>query len=127
MRGINLQAARVHEVATQLLRSKTITQEPPWYNVLGRFPPGEFMTRNLPIQHKVQSKRSPNTRKPSKMFRPQEIVYEEDNLRRQFYSDHPWELARPRIVLETDGKDWQKYDWSHIEQVEKPLDGERCL
>ncbi|POS84824.1 hypothetical protein EPUL_004302 [Erysiphe pulchra] len=127
MRGINLQAARVHQVATQLLKSNTITQAPPWYEVIGRFPPGEFMTRNLPIQLQEQTKTHSRKRKPSKIFRPQKIEYEEDKLRHRFYSDHPWELARPRIVLETYGKDWQNYDWSRIEQTDKPLDGESVV
>jgi small subunit ribosomal protein S23 len=59
------------------------------------------------------------------MFRPQPIEYEEDHLRKVFYKDHPWELARPRIVLENDGRDGQKCDWSKIQQVGRPLNGER--
>jgi small subunit ribosomal protein S23 len=59
------------------------------------------------------------------MFKPQPIEYEEDQLRREFYSDHPWELARPRIVLENDGRDGQKCDWSRIQQLGRPLNGER--
>ena len=46
-------------------------------------------------------------------------------LRREFFKDHPWELARPRILLEDDGKDSQKTDWSRIQQKEKALSGER--
>jgi small subunit ribosomal protein S23 len=34
-------------------------------------------------------------------------------------------LARPRIVLENDGKDAQKCDWSRIQQPGRPLTGER--
>lgn len=124
MRGINLQASRVYQVTTRFLESKSITQEPPWYNIIGQFPPGEFLTRTQPIQHCI-AKIHPRKRKPSKMFRPQKIEYEEDRFRREFYSDHPWELARPRIVLETDGKDSYKYDWSNMEQANKQLDGER--
>jgi small subunit ribosomal protein S23 len=76
------------------------------------------------VQHQDSIRKS-RTRKPSKMFRPQPIEYEEDRLRKEFYSDHPWELARPRVVLENDGKDGQRYDWSSIQQRGKPLDGER--
>ena len=67
------------------------------------------------------------TKKPSKMFRPQKIVNKEDILRRQFFGDHPWELARPRVVLEDDGKDGQRWDWSRISQPGRILDGERCV
>lgn len=59
------------------------------------------------------------------MFKPQYMTFEEDQLRKNFYGDHPWELARPRIVLENDGKDAQNYDWSGIQQPGRPLDGER--
>jgi len=61
------------------------------------------------------------------MFKPQPITYEEDRLRKEFYGDHPWELARPRIVLEQDGKDGQRCDWSRIEQRGKPLNGESVI
>lgn len=61
------------------------------------------------------------------MFKPQAIVYEEDRLRLQFYGDHPWELARPRVVLENDGKDGQKCDWSRIQQPGRQLNGERWV
>jgi small subunit ribosomal protein S23 len=76
------------------------------------------------MQHR-EVKINSRIRKPSKMFKPQPIEYEEDQLRREFYSDHPWELARPRIVLENDGRDGQKCDWSRIQQLGRPLNGER--
>jgi small subunit ribosomal protein S23 len=59
------------------------------------------------------------------MFKPLPLEYEEDRLRKDFYSDHPWELARPRIILENDGKDGQICDWSKIQQRGRPLNGER--
>ena len=59
------------------------------------------------------------------MFQPMPIVYPEDKLRSEFFGDHPWELARPRVILENDGKDGEKWDWSRIVQPRKKLDGER--
>jgi small subunit ribosomal protein S23 len=59
------------------------------------------------------------------VFQPVGVRYEEDQLRKEFFRDHPWELARPRIVLETTGKDFEKYDWSKIQQIGKKLGGER--
>jgi small subunit ribosomal protein S23 len=50
-------------------------------------------------------------KKSSKLFTPINISYEEDRLRWEYFNDHPWELARPRTVLEEDGKDSQKWDW----------------
>ena len=46
-------------------------------------------------------------------------------MRKEFYGDHPWELARPRIVLENDGRDGQRCNWSQIQQRGRPLNGER--
>jgi small subunit ribosomal protein S23 len=46
-------------------------------------------------------------------------------LRADFFGDHPWELARPKIILENSGNDAKGWDWSKIVQPGKPLDGER--
>ena len=64
-------------------------------------------------------------KKPSKLFQPRTIVYPEDRLRREFFGDHPWELARPRVVLENDGKDARPLAWDKIRQPGRPVDGER--
>jgi small subunit ribosomal protein S23 len=126
MRGLNLKPARVYQTASRLLESQSITQPPPWYTTIGSIPPGEIMTRTQPVQHRAVNPKS-RIRKPSKMFKPQPIEYQEDQLRREFFADHPWELARPRIVLEDDGRDGQKCDWSRIQQPGRPLNGERYI
>lgn len=114
----NFAAQRVHQAATRLLENKKLTTPPPWYDVIAQMPPGQRLVR--------PAVRASNSRKrKSRMFQPARISYAEDSLREEFFGDHPWELARPRIVLEDDGKDHQKYDWSSIEQEGKPLDGER--
>jgi hypothetical protein len=124
MRGLNLKPSRVYQTASLLLETQSISQPPPWFNTIRAVPPGEIMTRTQPVQHRAVNPKM-RIRKPSKMFKPQLIEYDEDRLRRTFYSDHPWELARPRIVLENDGKDGQRCDWSHIQQPGRPLNGER--
>jgi small subunit ribosomal protein S23 len=48
-------------------------------------------------------------------------------MRKEFFSDHPWELARPRVVLEDSGNDHSRYDWSALEQDGKRVDGERYV
>jgi small subunit ribosomal protein S23 len=117
---------RVHQTATQLLATERIASTPPWYNVIGQIPPSETLVRTQPLQHQETPKtRRPKTKKPSKLFHPMKVVYEEDNLRKQFFSDHPWELARPRTVLENDGKDAERCDWSSMAQLSTPLSGER--
>lgn len=122
-RGLNLKPSRVYQTATLLMESQGIAQPPCWYKTIESIPPAAILTRTQPAQHREL--RKSKVRKPSKMFHPQPIEYEEDKLRREFFSDHPWELARPRIVLEDDGKDGQKCDWSRILQRGRPLTGER--
>ncbi|KAI1780396.1 mitochondrial ribosomal protein [Hypoxylon cercidicola] len=100
-------------------------QQPVWYKVVESIPPAEILTRPLPPQHK---KPNPKTRRPSRLFQPQQLVYEEDDLRRTFYKEHPWELARPRMIIEMDGKDAQRYDWSKgLVQPGMPLCGESVV
>ena len=115
---------RVHQTATQLLNTERISRTPPWYDVVGSITPAQSLVRTQPLPHKL-GKGRPKTRKASKLFKPHMIRYEEDVLRKEFFKDHPWELARPRLVIENDGKDSQKTDWSRIEQSEKALSGER--
>ncbi|TVY49994.1 37S ribosomal protein S25, mitochondrial [Lachnellula occidentalis] len=126
MRGRNLKPSRVYQTALRLLESQSIEQPPVWFNTIGSIPPGEILTRTQPAQHR-ETKFNSRIRKPSKMFKPQPIEYEEDQLRREFYNDHPWELARPRIVLENDGRDGQRCDWSRIQQLGRPLSGESVV
>ena len=115
---------QVHQTATQLMQTGRINQLPPWYNAVGSIPPAEPLVRTQPLQHQTQS-RQPRTKKASKLFMPQKITYEEDRLRREFFRDHPWELARPRLIIEDDGKDSHKIDYAHVRQPEQALSGER--
>lgn len=115
---------RVHQTTTQLLNTERISTPPAWYNVVGSITPSQPLVRTQPLPHQ-RRKAPPKTKKASKLFQPQRISYEEDNLRREFFEDHPWELARPRLIIENDGRDSQKTDWSHVQQKEKKLSGER--
>ena len=116
--------SRVHQTATQLLNTGRLTSPPPWYNVIGTVTPAQTLVRTQPLPHR-QHKAPPKKKKASKLFQPQQITYEEDMLRKEFFKDHPWELARPRMIIEDDGKDPYRTDWSQIEQPEKALSGER--
>lgn len=115
---------RVHQAASQLLATGRLDRTPSWYSVVGSIPPAQTLVRTQPLRHQERIRRS-KTKKASKLFQPQSIVYEEDALRREFYKDHPWELARPRVVLENDGRDAERDDWSHMSQSNRPVSGER--
>lgn len=111
---------RVRQTAKALFDSKRDPNLPQWYSIVGDIPPGETLAR--PVLRTPQIK---GTRKPSKLFKPLPIRYAEDKLRSEFFGEHPWELARPRLVVEDSGNDAKRYDWSKIVQPGKQLDGER--
>lgn len=70
----------------------------------------DLSSHNVP----VRSSRS-NKHLRFKTERPRKIVYPEDRLRRRFYEDHPWELRRPRCLIESTGDGTQR-DWSSLLQ-----------
>ena len=116
----------VHRLATQMMEAGRIDRKsaPPWYDTVGRIPPSQALVRTQPLPHRKAEKRS-KPRRPSKLFKPQPITYEEDTLRKEFFGDHPWELARPRMVIENDGKDSYNQDWSRIRSPNQPFNGEK--
>lgn len=157
MGRINLTPLRVRRRALANLESRRTTIRPIWLELTGDIPPAQVLTRQQPQQHPViqvrsetilpkegsrpgalpriqQIVRSKNPksynskRKPSKLFSPVQIRYEEDELRKHFFSDHPWELARPRVVLETNGNQHREADWSTgLIQPGIPLSGESVI
>jgi small subunit ribosomal protein S23 len=142
----NFTALRVRQTALSQFASGKTSKLPQWVDVVSEIPPAETIVRTRPPQHQlvrqrvksvegsskpqvvfeVQEKRI-KPKKASRLFQPVEIKYEEDQLRREFFRDHPWELARPRVLVESTGKDFENYDWSRIQQPGKRLDGERCV
>ncbi|KAK4644600.1 mitochondrial ribosomal small subunit component [Podospora bellae-mahoneyi] len=129
-----LLASRVHQTATESLAStvypKTYNPSPPWVAALANIPPSEIWTRPYPAQHALLPVRLPKSRKtpPKNLYRPTKIEHPEDRLRKQFYSDHPWELARPKLLMEIDGKDARYRDWSKgLRQPGMKLSGESVV
>ncbi|OAQ88896.1 ribosomal protein S25, mitochondrial [Purpureocillium lilacinum] len=113
--------AVAQELNHQVLPGHSVAQ-PPWFQVMNSVPPAETLVRNVTPRHRMPN---PKSTRPKKLYRPQGIAYLEDALRTGFYKDHPWELARPRVVLELDGKDHQHCDWSKgLRQPGVPLSGE---
>ncbi|KAI8692606.1 hypothetical protein LRP88_07533 [Fusarium phalaenopsidis] len=126
MGGRQIRPARVFQTVTEELNHNLLGQKsiatPPWYNIMQTVPPSETLVRTIPPRHRAPN---PRATKPKNIFRPQRIRYLEDALRTTFYKDHPWELARPRIIMELDGKDYQHCDWSKgLKQPGIPLTGE---
>ncbi|OHF00721.1 37S ribosomal protein Rsm25 [Colletotrichum orchidophilum] len=123
--GRQIRPARIYQTVSQELTTRILPkhqfQEPPWFQVMRDIPPSEILTRPVTVTGTSNRK----LRKPRNIFKPQPIVHEEDSLRTTFFKDHPWELARPRMILESDGKDYQRCDWSRgLRQPGLPLTGE---
>lgn len=120
-------AARVYQTAQDHLATSIVPRRleraAPWVRAVQHIPPAEVLTRPYPIQHTAPRDRA---RRPRRLFRPTRIVHPEDRLRQEFYRDHPWELARPKLVLELDGQDARHRDWSKgLRQPGMALSGER--
>lgn len=127
MGGRQIRPARVFQTVTEELNHNILGKKsvptPPWYNIMQKVPPAETLVRNVTPLIKPSRE---STTKIKNIFRPLPIRYLEDELRGIFYRDHPWELARPRVILELDGKDYQHCDWSKgLKQPNTPLTGER--
>ncbi|KAH7153317.1 mitochondrial ribosomal protein S25-domain-containing protein [Dactylonectria macrodidyma] len=129
MGGRQIRPAKVYQAVTEELNHRILgssaSNPPPWYNIMTSVPPAETLVRTIPAH---RSPGSHKARKPKNLFRPQRLAYIEDSLRNTFYRDHPWELARPRVILELDGKDYQRCDWSRgLQQPGIPLTGESVV
>jgi small subunit ribosomal protein S23 len=124
----DLRPAQVLHKATMLLDTKMLAAKPPWFDAMARIPPGEKLVRPAhrfgPRSAGARTARKAR-RGASRMFQPLPITFPEDRLRGEFYGDHPWELARPKVVVENTGFDARGWEWSRIEQPGKSLDGER--
>ena len=93
-------ASQVHQQASRLLRAKYLTQEPVWFRPVLDNPP-------LPLPPKAPPPRSAYDQKPGspqninlRSPRPLPIYYLEDEIRRQFFRDHPFEAFRPTTLIE---------------------------
>ena len=125
--GRHFRPARIYQTVkkdlTSHLHDNEFKRYPAWLKTLETIPPTEILTRKYAFQHTTPN---PKAKKPRRLYRPTHIVYPEDELRKVFYKDHPWELARPRMILELDGRDAQYRDWSKgLRQPGMPLCGER--
>ncbi|KAJ5105449.1 hypothetical protein NUU61_002796 [Penicillium alfredii] len=144
MTKINLTALRVRQAAINQKATGKTGVLPNWVAALRDLPPAEVLVRNRPPQHQLVRQRVKTIenksqvvfeveekprkpKKPSRLFQPVEIKYEEDQLRKEFFRDHPWELARPRVLVESMGKDFENYDWRRLQQPGKRLDGESVV
>lgn len=145
---IQTNAVNVLERTSAYLRSGLLKNTPAWYEVVASLPPTTKFTRepnlvnpsntkNLAhlkeINEKINSNGFYKTRattvdkKPTtnKLYKPPQLQFVEDQLREVFYKQHPWEFSRAKMLVENEGG--ESYDWSHLLQLGKPLDGESVV
>lgn len=139
-------AVNVLEKTSEYLRAGLLKKQPAWYHVVGSHPPNKGFIRQprLTNPSKEQSikpvyqKKEVFTRKRGiyetrkkaikrDVYNIPRLAYVEDQLRSLFYEQHPWELSRPKILLENSGDDAKHQDWSKIQQLNKQLDGESVV
>ncbi|KAI8143700.1 mitochondrial ribosomal protein S25-domain-containing protein [Fennellomyces sp. T-0311] len=110
---------KLEQHASNLLKGNLLKKAPVWLQAVRAIPPGPSIIRsrnpnvNVSAQTSVEKElfstptvnKAVSTRHKQKHLRtrpprPAPIVYPEDRLRRQFYKDHPFELARPQTLVE---------------------------
>ncbi|KAI9491848.1 mitochondrial ribosomal protein S25 [Zychaea mexicana] len=116
-----VQLTKLEQHASNLLKGNLLKKAPVWLHAVRAVPPGPSIIRSrnpnanvsahtdvekeLFTNAKQQQQATSSTRHKQKHLRtrpprPAQIVYPEDRMRRQFYKDHPFELARPQSLVE---------------------------
>ncbi|KAH9836991.1 mitochondrial ribosomal protein S25-domain-containing protein [Rhodofomes roseus] len=99
-------ATQVHKTASRLLRENYFPKEPAWFQAVLDHPPIAVPPRDtasrtsfdLPQHRSATTQKSRSSARPP--ARPSSIQYIEDQIRRQFFSDHPFEAFRPTTLVE---------------------------
>ena len=99
-------ASQVHKQYARLAQSKYFqnAREPAWYQAVLEHPPIPLPPRQPAIRSTYdlpsQADRFQRLSKPLKA-KTQPIVYPEDEIRRQFFRDHPFEAFREKTLVES--------------------------
>ena len=103
-------ACQVHKQVSRLTRAGFIKPPPVWYEAVLEHPPLPLPPRESPARTSYDILSSPSSNQPfastaikkktQGSSRPLPITYVEDDIRRQFFRDHPFEAFRPRTLTE---------------------------
>lgn len=145
---IQTRATTVLERTSHYLRVGVLKQKPAWYDVVGSHPPSTDLTKKPKVFDLEAQKQDPTEslfrKSDERLFKTRVLATEkahqnnsisrvpklqflEDELRDVFYHQHPWEFSRPKTLIENSGNDNAHCDWSHMLQLNKPLDGESVV
>ena len=131
-------ANQVHKQYARLARAGYYQQqpkEPVWYQAVLDHPPVPLPARATPSRSKydLPSKQTDHlnlSTKPSKVKTPP-IVYIEDEIRRQFFRDHPFEAFRERTLAESgrieDEHEVRGKAWTRLSQRGRNPSTEECV
>ena len=118
-----------------------LIKPPPWWSTVMAHPPMPCNTRYVrapgePAPKLIKYLPKDMNRKRLRAPKPKikEIRFQDDVFRDRFFRDHPWELARPRTVVESDiiGKSTRDgpegLEWVRLDQRTKnPVPDESVL
>lgn len=100
-------ANQVHQQVSRLMRAEYITKEPVWYQAVLQYPPLPLPPRAPPARTEYDHRTPVPSVIPGQPIhmrrmksKPLPIRYIEDDLRRQFFRDHPFEAFRPTTLVE---------------------------
>lgn len=149
---LQTEAANVLARTSAYLQSGVIKQKPVWFDIVAKYPPKHNLVKkpyiheanstdprndllkpkDQPLQKTQIFKTRPTSNevanKNNQIHRIPKLKFLEDELRNYFYLQHPWELSRPKNLIENNGDEiLKKCDWSHMLQLHKPLDGESVI
>ncbi|KAI8980769.1 mitochondrial ribosomal protein S25-domain-containing protein [Trametes punicea] len=95
-------ANQVHKQASRLLREGYIKREPAWYRAVLDHPPLPLPAREPPSRTYFDVPEDAALTRPStsKKIQPLPVQYIEDQVRKQFFRDHPFEAFREKSLVE---------------------------
>ena len=114
-------ANQVHQQVSRLMRGQFIKAEPVWYKAVLDNPPLSLPPKSPPARTAYDKQPQLKAQKAyPKNPKPLPIHYIEDDLRRQFFRDHPFEAFRPSTLIESDTiaapHPVQKQGWTRLRQ-----------
>ncbi|TFK77289.1 hypothetical protein BDN72DRAFT_735217, partial [Pluteus cervinus] len=98
-------ASQVHQQVSRLMRADYIKKEPAWYQAVLSYPPLPLPAKAPPArtQYDLLPPKGAQTNAAARNAqspKPLPVWYVEDDIRRQFFRDHPFEAFRPTTLVE---------------------------
>lgn len=131
-------ASQVHQQVSRLMRADFIKQEPAWYQAVLENPPLPLPPKappprssyDLPPPQRTSTSQALHKMRAHKP-QPLPIHYIEDDVRRQFFRDHPFEAFRPTTLVEgatlEDAHPIKGVSWTRLRQRGRNPSPEECV